>query len=62
MWKCFIVSKQGKHMPIVAMTAHAMKGDRERCMGVGMDEYISKPIQPQELMKVIEKVITQSGQ
>jgi len=31
-------------------------------MGVGMDEYISKPIQPQELMKVIEKVITQSGQ
>ncbi len=44
-----------KHTPIIAMTAHAMKGDRERCLKAGMDDYISKPIEPQEMFKVIEK-------
>jgi two-component system sensor histidine kinase/response regulator len=44
----------GKHIPIVAMTAHAMKGDRERCLEGGMDEYISKPVNPEELMEVLE--------
>jgi CheY-like chemotaxis protein len=44
----------GRHIPIVAMTAHAMKGDRERCLSAGMDAYVSKPIQPQELFRVIE--------
>ncbi|MCK4224314.1 MAG: response regulator [candidate division Zixibacteria bacterium] len=44
-----------KHTPIVAMTAHAMKGDRERCLNSGMDDYISKPIEPQELFDAIEK-------
>jgi len=44
-----------KHMPIVAMTAHAMKGDQERCLQAGMDDYISKPIEPQELFGAIEK-------
>ena len=45
------------HVPIVAMTAHAMKGDRERCLEAGMDAYISKPIKPQELYEVIESAV-----
>ena len=45
------------HVPIVAMTAHAMKGDRERCIEAGMDAYISKPIKPQELYEVIESAV-----
>jgi len=44
------------HIPIVAVTAHAMKGDRERCLAAGMDAYISKPIGIQELNDAIEKV------
>lgn len=48
----------GQHIPIVAMTAHAMKGDRERCLDGGMDGYISKPITPGGLAKVIEEVLT----
>ncbi|MCA9162695.1 MAG: response regulator [Planctomycetales bacterium] len=43
-----------RHVPIVAMTAHAMKGDRERCLQAGMDEYISKPLRPKELFAVVE--------
>jgi len=47
----------GQHIPIVAMTAHAMKGDRELCLQAGMDEYVSKPIRSNELFEVIEKVM-----
>jgi signal transduction histidine kinase/CheY-like chemotaxis protein len=43
----------GKRIPIVAMTAHAMKGDREHCLGVGMDDYISKPIEIAQLERVL---------
>jgi CheY-like chemotaxis protein len=45
----------GRRIPIIAMTAHAMKGDRELCLASGMDGYISKPIQPKDLLKAIEK-------
>jgi len=47
----------GKRIPIVAMTAHAMKGDRERCLAEGMDEYVSKPISPGVLFEVIDRVL-----
>jgi PAS domain S-box-containing protein len=49
-------SMTGEHIPIIALTAHAIKGDRERCLDAGMDEYLSKPIQRGELTAVIRKV------
>ncbi|MCO6455988.1 MAG: response regulator [Pirellulaceae bacterium] len=51
--------RTGGHTPIVAMTAHAMKGDRQRCLDAGMDDYISKPIRAAKLYQSIERVTAQ---
>ncbi|MBI2834919.1 MAG: response regulator [Acidobacteria bacterium] len=48
----------GRHIPIVAMTASAMKGDRERCLEAGMDRYISKPIHAAHLLQALEGLVT----
>ena len=48
---------RGGHLPIVAVTAHAMKGDAERCLAAGMDGYVAKPLQPRELEAAIARVI-----
>jgi two-component system sensor histidine kinase/response regulator len=46
-----------QHMPVIAMTAHAMKGDREGCLQAGMDDYVAKPINREELRQAIERVM-----
>ena len=50
----------GAHIPIIAMTAHAMKGDRERCLDAGMDGYVAKPIKIAELFETIESMVSTS--
>ncbi len=49
----------GGHVPIIAMTAHALKGDREQCLAAGMDSYVAKPIRGEELLAALEKFAPQ---
>jgi len=51
----------GGHVPIIAMTAHALKGDREICLQAGMDEYIPKPIRAEQLFDTIENLCAEAG-
>jgi two-component system, sensor histidine kinase and response regulator len=48
--------ESGRHIPILAMTAHAMKGDEEKCIGAGMDGYLTKPIRTAELLAALDRI------
>src|SRR2546423_6952046 len=54
--------RSGTHLPIIALTANALRGDQERCLNAGMDAYISKPIRTTELFDTIEKFIGKSSE
>jgi PAS domain S-box-containing protein len=51
----------GRHLPVIALTARSMKGDRERCLEAGMDDYLSKPVRRAELLAAIQRVVDKTG-
>src|SRR6267378_1502128 len=53
---------KGIRVPVVALTAHAMKGDREKCLAGGMDGYLTKPIRPQQLDELLEKYLARRAE
>ena len=55
-------SERGSHITIVALTAHAMPGDRERCLAAGMDNYLAKPISKTDLMEILTRLNAEMGQ
>ena len=52
-----ILRERGVRTPIIAMTAHAMQGDRDKCLKAGMNAYVTKPIQPEEVFEAIEDAV-----
>ena len=54
-------SGQGKHIPIIAMTANAMEGDREACLAAGMDGYVAKPVKKDTLFAEIDRLVQKGG-
>jgi CheY-like chemotaxis protein len=54
-------AETGEHIPIIALTARAMKGDEEECLALGMDAYLSKPLQVKSLLETISKVLSSVG-